>query len=78
MIFYKLRHIPTGLFFKPSKYGSKSNLSKNGKVYSTKPSLKYVSNGYHHPLKQKWPKANYEYRKYVEGDWEIVEIKVTE
>ena len=35
--FFKLRHIPSGLFYKPSKHGSKSNLSKDGKVYQKKP-----------------------------------------
>lgn len=73
---YRLKHKPTGLYFKPSRYGSKSNLSKNGKVYSQIPSMSYVKNGYHHPLKQKWPKPNYEMRNYIPQDWEIEEVKV--
>lgn len=32
---YKLKHIPTGLYYKPVG-GSISNLSKNGKIYQTK------------------------------------------
>ena len=42
MDLYKIRHIPTGLFFKPSKGGS--NFSVTGKVYvDKKPSLSWVS-----------------------------------
>lgn len=38
---YKLKHIPTGLFFTPSK-GS-GNLSKTGKIYINRiPDLKWV------------------------------------
>lgn len=37
---YKLKHIPTGLFFTPSK--GNGNLSKTGKLYSKPPSLKWV------------------------------------
>jgi hypothetical protein len=36
---YKIQHKPTGLFYKPSKYGSKNNLSKNGKVYHVTPNI---------------------------------------
>lgn len=39
---YKLRHKSTGLFFKQSKYGSKANLSENGKTYDKMPSLSYL------------------------------------
>lgn len=31
---YKLKHIPTGLYYQPHKHGG-SNLSKRGKVYQT-------------------------------------------
>lgn len=31
---YKLKHIPTGLYYKPSN-GTSSNLSKRGKIYQT-------------------------------------------
>ena len=40
MVVYKLKHIPTGLYFTPSR-GS-GNLSKNGKIYKNKPSLDWV------------------------------------
>jgi hypothetical protein len=32
---YKLKHVPTGLYYQPRKHGG-SNLSKRGKVYQTK------------------------------------------
>lgn len=39
---YRLKHIPTGLYFTPSK--GKGNLSVNGKYYvGKKPSLDWVS-----------------------------------
>lgn len=56
---YKLRHIPTGLYFIPSRQVSvrlkdkngevhhhwvKSNLSKKGKVYAQRPTLKWLGN----------------------------------
>lgn len=31
---YKLKHIPTGLYYQPHKHGG-SNLSKRGKIYQT-------------------------------------------
>jgi len=38
---YKLKHKSTGLFYTPSKgYG---NLSTKGKIYSTKPNIKWTS-----------------------------------
>ena len=38
---YKILHIPTGLYFKPSNGGN--NLSKKGKIYPIKPSLSWIS-----------------------------------
>lgn len=40
MKLYKLKHIPTGLFYTPSR-GS-GNLSKNGKIYTSKPRLEWT------------------------------------
>jgi len=37
---YRIKHKPTGLYFKPSKGGS--NLSTKGKIYPSKPSLKWA------------------------------------
>lgn len=83
MKYYKIRHKPTGWFFKPSKHGSKSNISKKGKVYQTKPSLKYLGDVYHHPVtrdpkKSLWEQRKYENRKVRPDEWEIVEYEVSE
>ncbi len=40
---YKLKHIGTGLYYKPSSYTNPGNLSRAGKVYTSKPSLKWVN-----------------------------------
>lgn len=46
MTFYRLKHLPTGLFFKPYRTPWSPNLGKSGKVYSKKPSLSYVKQGF--------------------------------
>lgn len=35
---YRIKHIPTGLYYQPRKYRG-NNLSKNGKVYHKRPIL---------------------------------------
>jgi len=37
---YKIKHIPTGLFFTPTKGGG--NFSHKGKIYTSLPSLKWL------------------------------------
>lgn len=88
MKFYKIKHKPTGLFFKPSRYGSKSNLSKKGKVYNRRPTLRYLGEVYYHPYDGPRPdwsdqsrlatarRQGYEPRPVVENEWEIVEYVV--
>ena len=39
--FYKLRHIPSGLFFTPAGYTCK-NLTERGKIYQNKPNIGYL------------------------------------
>ena len=49
MTVYKIKHIPTGLFWKPNKahrYFCKSNLSKKGKVYHNRPSKSWLTSPY--------------------------------
>ena len=59
MNFYKILHEPSGLFYKPSKHGSKANLSKRGKVYQRKRDVTSVYNSlilegkYRHPASRK-------------------------
>lgn len=55
---YRLKHIPTGLYFRPSTEvivklpnGSwgyvKTNLSKTGKIYAKQPTIKWVGSVYY-------------------------------
>lgn len=80
MKFYKLRHKPTGLFYKPSKHGSKSNLSKTGKVYQgIKPSLSYVKDGYRIVIKgENRYQDKVIHERYKAEEWEIVEFVTNE
>ena len=43
---YRIKQVSTGLYFKPSVYGSRNNFSKKGKIYGMKPSLKWVRGFY--------------------------------
>lgn len=76
MVFYKFRHKPSGLFFKPRRFrygkGPVPTLSKKGKVYITPPSFKWIEgcgpfadskNGILAPT-------------FVPEDWEIVIYRV--
>lgn len=75
MKFYKMRHKPTGLFYKPSKYHAKWNLSEKGKVYQTKPTVAWLGDVYYHPRKTT-KGTEYETRKVYKNDWEIVSFEV--
>jgi hypothetical protein len=85
MIVYRMKHLPTGLYYCPSreiqvetdkgrKY-VKSNLSKKGKVYVNKPSVKYIGDKFYDhtlpPPEKDWmPRM----RQCVESEWLIEEI----
>jgi len=43
---YRMKHIPTGLYFQPCKHRS-SHLSKNGKVYQTNTNGVEMNKGEH-------------------------------
>lgn len=81
--FYKIKHNPTGLFYKPVRGLDKRNLSKKGKAYNQRPgsTLKHImSCGYCHPEDVKnrryySPPPN---RHPEEGEFEIIEYKVIE
>jgi len=81
---YRIRHIPSGLYYCPARhvkvpnqeYGwIKSNLSKTGKLYPRKPSLKHIGRLYYNHLLatgekgEKSPTAPFR-----EEEWEIVEV----
>ena len=49
MTIYRLKHLPSGKYFTPSRYLTngegdyvKDNLSKKGKVYTRKPSMNFI------------------------------------
>ena len=81
--FWKIRHKSTGLFYKPSKYDSKENLSKIGKTYSRKPSLKSLNgcripNPDFDPHKSCWAGSNRRFREVPVSELEVVEFAVIE
>ena len=47
-VFYRLKHIPTGLYYQPSKGGAnqKNNLSEKGKIYSSNNNIISYSSGF--------------------------------
>ena len=93
---YKLLHKPTGLYFCPSREikGTwissedgrkfinyvKSNLSKTGKVYQNRPSLKYIGERFWNHLDvqpastSSYPWLVSRLNTFIENEWEIVEI----
>ena len=74
--FYKLKHKPTGLFYKPSKFKS-ANLSQKGEVYIGKPTFKLCKTIYlsEDVEKNRWnPKVTHT----LPHDWEIVVYRVSE
>lgn len=91
-IVYKLRHIPTGLFYQPVKgrwSKDKSNLSKRGKLYETKqyPKPEEVSSTYSVHISEslisqfKVAHQKNRFGQYLTSnpeDWEVVEYKLIE
>lgn len=84
---YKILHKPSGMYFKPSRYPTKLNLSKNGKVYFNKPNIKrFLGEYYHRPLTKEekqeaasdWRISRYAQEPVVESEWEIVEFNMVE
>lgn len=77
-----MRHIPSGLFYRPYRtvkspegYFVKSNLSKKGKVYSMRPSLGWIGMSFYTHLH----KHNYNVaHAFYPGEWEIVDIESDE
>lgn len=84
---YRLKHIPTGLYFIASReikvegWYIKSNLSKTGKIYTKRPSFKYIGNMFYshlsyemtkrfsvNPLPENIPLP------FVESEWEIESV----
>jgi hypothetical protein len=75
--FYKIRHKPTGLFFKPGAgYSYLPNVSVKGKVYHRKPTLKYLGKTIKFPPVQSTHRLSVV--PVVLTDWEIVTYNVVE
>ena len=74
---YKVRHIPTGLFFRP---GPNGNLHENGKIYSNKPNLKVIlvhdSGAYTGYVRIR--KTKYSVTREPVSDFEIVEFDLSQ
>lgn len=88
-VVYKVRHIPTGLFYQPvigRWKDTKSNLSLTGKVYQSKKYPKDLHTGRVNVSKSLKDKFNLilrdtnsgNYLTSVEKDWEIVVYKLVE
>jgi len=84
---YRLKHLPTGLYFKPNTaHRGKNNLSKTGKLYSKKPSSTYgvghlyVSKSIDKEFNLHAQKSKYNfgtlYINSIKEDWKIVEINL--
>jgi hypothetical protein len=87
---YRIKHVPTGLYFIPSRKVKvtqgvdwtyvKSNLSKSGKVYAKKPSLKFLDDLYYSHIglvwKQQgiWNRAEEQLLPVVQSEWVIERI----
>ena len=81
--FYKIRHIPTGMYYQPVKGRSyeKTNLNKkNGKIYNSKPSLEHIRHGYNKliPDPEGKRKNISKFFKFKKSEWEIVKFKIIE
>lgn len=97
---YRLKHIPTGYYFCPSrevkahwtrpedgrKFSNyvRTNLSKKGKVYQSRPSFKYIGDEFYNHLAATPKEATHyqisyawlttEVTPFVASEWEIEEI----
>jgi len=88
MKFYRVKHVPTGLYYCPSRnvrvtnnegrrVGVRSNLSKKGKVYDKDPRSHISSIQDHTNLKttSKWPGVDSTYSPVKDGDLVLEQIK---
>jgi len=71
LVYYKLRHIPTGLFYRPTSYRDKSNLAKTGQIYISKPIF----------ILREGPMSSYRDKNFnrlpiILDEWQIVIYKV--
>ena len=62
MRLFKLRHKPTGLYYRNSRYDKTENLSERGEIYHIKPSLAFAHEARHNAIKI--PKEDWEVREF--------------
>lgn len=84
---YRLLHIPTGLYWQPSRlkgFGRSTNLGVNGKIFTKRPSMRTVDKcrvsvmqiktyELHDIIK---PADNTSFNWFVEGEWRIEEYNL--
>lgn len=81
MKLYRIKHIPTGLYYQPNRHIKnltgeyiKSNLSNKGKIYHMKPSLPWIGSEYYNHLsstKNRWGDF---VSPFLDSEWEIEEV----
>ena len=83
---WRIKHKPTGLFYCPVKHTTikgdpcKTNLSKNGKAYFTKPNPEHIlGHGFNNPhgkkamqmrAENKWD-YNMDFTEFKASEWEV-------
>lgn len=72
-LFWRIRHLPTGLHYQPVKGYKKNSLSKGGKVYHKKPTLEHINHGYHRLID-----GESEFLKFVREEWKVICYEVVE
>jgi hypothetical protein len=81
MTVYRIKHLPTGMFYCPSreiqvatadgrKRYVKSNLSRNGKLYSKTPSLLFIGKRFYNHMASKGETVT---QPFEESQWRIEE-----
>lgn len=68
---YRIKHKPTGLYYQPHKHGG-NTLSRKGKIYHKKETLKYCSIQIHCGWKE--PQIAKEIKQWLNLDWEMIKI----
>ena len=87
---YRLKHLPSGLYFCPSRkiqlkingkrYWVKSNLAKKGKVYSFTPSFGWLKYGFYNHLQfdsmtvDIWSQPKSKLSPFISSEWIIEEV----
>lgn len=78
---FMIRHIPTGFFYRPSRWIKnlngdyvKSNLAEKGKIYNMRPSLGWIGHRFYTHLHDKRDNVM---RDFKVDEWEIINLSST-